>query len=73
MRNVSFLSSNTQAKERFRAIWPGGDIGILQGPCKQYGRQVTIASVQTARQAGVLEQLKYQGIQLAIVDEVKRW
>lgn len=39
-----------QSAEKIRIVWPGAEIGVVKARQNELGRQVTIASVQTASQ-----------------------
>ena len=56
-----------QAREKLRVIAPELDVGILCGKEKNFRKQVTIASIQSASNA--LDFLKSQDYKLLIIDE----
>lgn len=58
-----------QAADKFRMIWPEASIGKVKAEVNELGRQVTVASVQTACRPNRLEELKAQGFRLLVVDE----
>ena len=56
-----------QARQKLKQIAPDMDVGILCGKEKDFRKQVTIASIQSA--VNVLDFLREQNYQLLIIDE----
>lgn len=56
-----------QAEQKLKMVAPDLDVGILCGKRKDIGKQVTIASIQSA--SNTLDLLKSQDYQLLIIDE----
>lgn len=58
-----------QAADKVSRIWKGANIGILKGKRNEIGKQVVVASIQSACRPNRLRQLKAQGFKLCVVDE----
>jgi len=57
-----------QAVEKFGIVWPEASCGVVKGPRRELGRQVTVASVQTASRPEHLARLG-AGYGLVVCDE----
>jgi superfamily II DNA or RNA helicase len=58
-----------QAAGKFKMIWPEASVGKVKAEVNELGRQVTVASVQTACRPNRLEELRSQDFDLLIIDE----
>lgn len=59
----------TQARDKFRLVWPNVDVGICKAELNEIDCQVVIGSIQTCSRAKRLEELKKQGFEVLMIDE----
>ncbi len=58
-----------QAKDKINMVAPYLDVGIVNADRKEFGHEVVVASIQSARVPANLSELKKIGFQLLIADE----
>lgn len=58
-----------QAEEKFKLYWPEAGIGYCKAERKEFGHQITLASIQTCSKRDCLRQLKKEGFDILMIDE----
>jgi len=59
-----------QTIQKFRTVWPDASVGLVKAETREWGRQVTIASVQTVcREAALAELVQHGPYRLVVADE----